>query len=105
MIGTLSSHYTRVILHLNNNYYTVVCPDGSNPVDCFINPCLLASCPAVGGATCVAATVEVTTLDGFSLVWRSLANIKVSYGYKLKLGVIFQQTITINPIRINHNSD
>ena len=31
-----------------------LCPDGSSPVNCLVNPCVTASCPAVGDATCVA---------------------------------------------------
>ena len=35
-------------------YNTGSCPDGSYPVNCLINPCQYATCPAVEGATCVA---------------------------------------------------
>ena len=34
--------------------YKGSCPDGSYPVNCVINPCQCATCPAVEGATCVA---------------------------------------------------
>ena len=39
---------------LLNSFCTGGCPDGSNPVNCFVNPCQFASCPDVYGATCVA---------------------------------------------------
>ena len=35
-------------------YIVGLCPDGSSPVDCLVNPCDTASCPAVADATCVA---------------------------------------------------
>ena len=40
-----------LLLHIQ---YTGSCPDGSYPVNCLINPCQYATCPAVEGATCVA---------------------------------------------------
>ena len=30
------------------------CPDGTQPVNCFVNPCEGATCPGVEGAVCVA---------------------------------------------------
>ena len=30
------------------------CPDGSQPVNCLVDPCEYASCPAIKSATCVA---------------------------------------------------
>ena len=35
-------------------YSAGICPDGSPPVNCLVNPCKTASCPAVADATCVA---------------------------------------------------
>jgi hypothetical protein len=39
---------------VNSSGYFGACPDGSTPVNCLVNPCQFASCPAVAGATCVA---------------------------------------------------
>ena len=50
IIFTLISHY-------NNDYcfdYNAGCADGSQPVNCLVDPCQVSSCPAVNGATCVA---------------------------------------------------
>ena len=35
-------------------YHTTGCPDGSQPVNCLVNPCEYASCPAIKNAKCVA---------------------------------------------------
>ena len=35
-------------------YSAGICFDGSPPVNCLVNPCKTASCPAVADATCVA---------------------------------------------------
>ena len=37
-----------------NIYYTIGCPDGSQPVHCLVHPCQFASCPAIKDAKCVA---------------------------------------------------
>ena len=34
--------------------YFTGCSDGSVPVNCLVNPCDTASCPAINGAVCVA---------------------------------------------------
>ena len=37
-----------------NKVHNTGCQDGSQPVNCKVNPCQFDSCPAVAGATCVA---------------------------------------------------
>ena len=55
-------------------YSAGICPDGSPPVNCLVNPCKTASCPAVADATC---TVEDAMLAGSSMDKRSLTSVMV----------------------------
>ena len=40
-------------MHTHTHTHTG-CPDGTQPVNCFVDPCQYAQCPAVEGAECEA---------------------------------------------------